>query len=76
MKLIVNIDVPDLAQGVAFYTAALDLQLSRTLDGDVAELTGAASAIYLLQNSAGSHPIKPMSSLARTSAPASPENVA
>jgi catechol 2,3-dioxygenase-like lactoylglutathione lyase family enzyme len=57
MKLIVNIDVPELAQGVAFYTAALGLQLSRTLDGDVAELTGASSAVYLLQNSAGSRPV-------------------
>lgn len=57
MKLIVNIDVPELAQGVAFYTAALGLQLSRTLDGDVAELMGASSAIYLLQNSAGSRPV-------------------
>lgn len=57
MKLIVNIDVPELTQGVAFYTAALGLQLSRTLDGDVAELTGASSAIYLLQSSAGSRPV-------------------
>jgi predicted enzyme related to lactoylglutathione lyase len=57
MKVIVNIDVPQLAPAIAFYTAALDLQLSRILDDDVAELTGASSVIYLLQNRAGSRPI-------------------
>jgi catechol 2,3-dioxygenase-like lactoylglutathione lyase family enzyme len=57
MKVIVNIDVPELGQGIAFYTAALGLQLSRTLDDDVAELTGASSVIYLLENRAGSRPI-------------------
>lgn len=56
MRLIVNIDVPDLASSIAFYTAALGLRHSRTLDGDVAELVGASSVIYLLQNDAGSSP--------------------
>lgn len=56
MRLIVNIDVPDLAPAIAFYTAALGLRHQRTLDGDVAELVGASSVIYLLQNDAGSSP--------------------
>jgi predicted enzyme related to lactoylglutathione lyase len=59
MKVIVNIDVPELARGIAFYTAALGLQLSRTLDEDVAELTGASCVIYLLQNPTGSRPAAP-----------------
>jgi predicted enzyme related to lactoylglutathione lyase len=52
--LLINIDVDDLDRGVAFYTQALDLQRGRTLfDGTVVELTGAASAIYLLLKPAG-----------------------
>lgn len=54
MKMLVNIDVPDLAQGVAFYCGALGLHLERTLDDDVAELEGGSSTIYLLKNDAGS----------------------
>ena len=57
MKVIVNIDVPELSPAIAFYTAALGLQLSRTLDADVAELTGASSVIYLLEKRAGSSPV-------------------
>ena len=56
MRLIVNIDVPDLAAAIAFYSAALGLRHQRTLDGDVAELVGASSVIYLLQNAAGTSP--------------------
>ncbi|MCC2673990.1 MAG: hypothetical protein K0R58_937 [Ramlibacter sp.] len=56
MRVIINIDVPDLAPAIAFYTAALGLRHSRTLDGDVAELVGASSVIYLLQNDPGSSP--------------------
>lgn len=54
MRVIVNIDVPDLKKAVDFYTAAIGLTLSRTMDDDVAELTGASSVIYLLQNPTGS----------------------
>jgi catechol 2,3-dioxygenase-like lactoylglutathione lyase family enzyme len=53
MRTIVNIDVPDLQRAIAFYTAALDLRLTRIIDGDVAELTGASSMVYLLANPAG-----------------------
>lgn len=56
MKLIINIDVPDLTAAVQFYTQAFDLTHSRTLDDDVAELTGSSSVIYLLQAAAGSTP--------------------
>ena len=54
MRVIVNIDVPDLAPAIDFYCAALGLRLSRIIEGDVAEVTGASSIIYLLQNPAGS----------------------
>lgn len=56
MKTLVNIDVPDLAPAVEFYRSALGLSLRRTLDHDVAELSGDSSVIYLLQNAEGSHP--------------------
>jgi uncharacterized glyoxalase superfamily protein PhnB len=54
MKLIVNIDVPEIAPAVEFYTRALGLTNTRTLDGDTAELTGASSVIYLLLREPGS----------------------
>lgn len=49
MKLLVNIDVPDLDAAIRFYRDAVGLALSRVIDGDVAELTGAASTVYLLK---------------------------
>ena len=57
MSVIVNIDVPDLGPAIDFYTAALGLMLNRVIEGDVAELMGMSSTIYLLQNPAGSHPV-------------------
>ena len=63
MRIIVNIDVPELAPAINFYSAALGLKLNRILDGDVAELSGASSVIYLLANVAGS---APASSVAET----------
>jgi predicted enzyme related to lactoylglutathione lyase len=54
MKVLINIDVPDIEVAAAFYQAALDLKLNRVLDGEVAELSGASSVIYLLQNPPGS----------------------
>src|SRR3954464_12614734 len=53
LKLIVNIDVPELEPAVEFYTRALGLTRSRTLDDDTAELTGASATIYLLRKQAG-----------------------
>lgn len=49
-----NIDVPELAPAIDFYSNALGLQLNRAIDEDVAELIGASSTIYLLANAAGS----------------------
>lgn len=54
MRLLVNIDVPELTPAIEFYTSALNLNLSRILDDDVAELTGGSCVIYLLANAAGS----------------------
>lgn len=58
MKVLVNIDVPDLAAATAFYCAALGLRLTRVIEEDVAELAGAASTIYLLQNPPGPCPAR------------------
>ena len=60
MRVIVNIDVPDLAPAINFYCAALGLTLNCIIE-DVAELTGASSIIYLLQNRAGSPPVRSLS---------------
>lgn len=54
MRVIVNIDVPDLAAAIGFYTDALGLTLNRVIEDDVAELVGASSVIYLLRTPAGS----------------------
>jgi predicted enzyme related to lactoylglutathione lyase len=54
MRLLINIDVPDLDIAVAFYEAAVGLTLSRLIDGDVAELVGASSVLYLLRKPPGS----------------------
>jgi predicted enzyme related to lactoylglutathione lyase len=58
MRLIINIDVPELAPAIRFYTAALGLTHTRTLDDDVAELTGASATIYLLCGAAGTPAVK------------------
>jgi uncharacterized glyoxalase superfamily protein PhnB len=58
MKLIINIDVPEIAPAVEFYTRALGLEHTRTLDGDTAELTGASSVIYLLLRDPGSRAVR------------------
>jgi predicted enzyme related to lactoylglutathione lyase len=52
MRMLINIDVPDLTPAIKFYTEALSLRLNRILDDDVAELTGGSSMFYLLQNNA------------------------
>lgn len=54
MRVLINIDVPDLEMAVAFYQAAIGLTLSRVIDGDVAELIGASCVLYLLRKPAGS----------------------
>lgn len=52
--LLINIDVPDLAAGERFYTAALGLTVGRRFDDDIVELTGSDAPIYLIRKHAGS----------------------
>jgi predicted enzyme related to lactoylglutathione lyase len=58
VKTLINIDVPELQAAINFYQAALGLKLSRIIEGDVAELDGASSTIYLLHKPTGSSPAK------------------
>jgi predicted enzyme related to lactoylglutathione lyase len=58
VNIIINIDVPELEAAIRFYTAALGLEHTRTLDDDVAELRGAAATIYLLCKERGSVAVK------------------
>jgi predicted enzyme related to lactoylglutathione lyase len=54
MSMIVNIDVPDLNDAVAFYTRAFGLTLRRYLGDEIAELAGWPVAVFLLQKEGGS----------------------
>jgi predicted enzyme related to lactoylglutathione lyase len=56
--LLLNIDVPDIERGIAFYTAALRLVLGRRFDADFVELLGSPVPIFLLRKDAGT-PIGP-----------------
>lgn len=53
MKLLLNIDVPDIDSGVRFYTAAFDLRVGRTFGTDFVELLGWPATVYLLAKQAG-----------------------
>lgn len=53
MKLLLNIDVPDLAQAERFYVAAFGLRPARRFGADVLELLGADAPVYLLRKAAG-----------------------
>nr|MDQ3057078.1 VOC family protein [Pseudomonadota bacterium] len=52
MKILLNIDVDDLAAAETFYTTAFGLAIGRRLGGDAVELLGADAPIYLLQKNA------------------------
>jgi catechol 2,3-dioxygenase-like lactoylglutathione lyase family enzyme len=52
--LLINIDVPDIAAGEHFYTAALGLMVGRRFGPNFVELLGGDVPIYLLQKDAGS----------------------
>lgn len=54
MRLLLNIDVPDLAAARRFYVEAFGLREGRRLGDDVLELLGAQAPIYLLQKPPGS----------------------
>lgn len=53
MKLLLNVDVPDLAAAEAFYTAAFGLRPARRFGDDLVELLGAEVPLYLLRKDAG-----------------------
>ena len=48
MKLLLNIDVPEIATAEAFYTAAFGLQPGRRFGADGLELLGLETPLYLL----------------------------
>jgi predicted enzyme related to lactoylglutathione lyase len=52
-SFILNIDVPDIERGVAFYTSAFELSVGRQFDHYFIELLGAETRIYLLEKAAG-----------------------
>ena len=52
--LLVNIDVPDIEAGVAFYCGAFGLEVGRRFGPQAVELTGWPARLYLLENAAGS----------------------
>lgn len=53
MRILVNIDVPDLEAAIDFYSRAFGLALHRRLGKTGAEMLGAPAPIYLLQKAAG-----------------------
>jgi predicted enzyme related to lactoylglutathione lyase len=54
MDLLVNIDVPDLAQAEAFYVAAFGLTPTRRFGQGGVELSGLPVRLYLLEKAEGS----------------------
>jgi predicted enzyme related to lactoylglutathione lyase len=54
MNLLINVDVPDLAAAIAFYTEAFGLTVTRRFGADGAELDGWPVRLYLLQKPEGS----------------------
>lgn len=53
MRLLLNIDVPNLAAAEAFYVAAFGLVAARRFGDDAVELTGADAPVYLLRKPTG-----------------------
>lgn len=53
MRILVNIDVPDIEAAIDFYSRAFGLALHRRLGATGAEMLGAPAPIYLLQKAAG-----------------------
>jgi lactoylglutathione lyase len=51
--LLINIDVPDIEAGIAFYSSALGLEVRRRFDEGFVELTGGDAPLYLLKKDAG-----------------------
>src|SRR5712675_1480224 len=58
LKLLVNIDVPDLDRGVGFYRDGLGFAVRRWLfDRTVAELTCASVSCFLIEKRPGTRPV-------------------
>lgn len=57
-RLLVNIDVEDLQEGIHFYTRAFDLRVGRRFGTDGVELLGAEAPIYLLLKGDGTRPFE------------------
>jgi len=55
-RMLVNIDVDDLAKGIDFYTRAFALTVGRRFGRFAVELLGAEAPIYLLVKTAGTAP--------------------
>jgi len=53
MRILINIDVPDLEHAIGFYQRAFGLTLHRRLGPNAAEMLGAEAPIYLLEKAAG-----------------------
>ena len=53
MSLLLNIDVPDIAAGERFYTAAFGLKVGRRFGTGFVELMGWPAPVYLLAKPAG-----------------------
>jgi lactoylglutathione lyase len=51
--LLLNIDVPDIEAGIAFYTAAFGLAVGRRFGADFVELIGLEAPLYLLRKDEG-----------------------
>src|SRR5262245_26667577 len=54
ITLLANIDVDEMEKAIEFYSSALGLRLGRWLQGDIAEMLGASSTLYLLAKPARS----------------------
>jgi predicted enzyme related to lactoylglutathione lyase len=55
-RLLVNLDVDDLEQGVRFYTSVLGLRVGRRFGADFVELLGGEAPMYLLVAPPGTAP--------------------
>ena len=54
MRLLVNVDVPDLGAAERFYHSAFGFEAARRFGTDAVELVGAQVPLYLLNKAAGS----------------------
>jgi predicted enzyme related to lactoylglutathione lyase len=53
MNVLINIDVPDLEAGLAFYMSAFGLTVRRRFGGEGGELAGWPVSLFLLEKAAG-----------------------